>query len=136
MADIENETGFVSLMDLANTNTDSVATVLTRLPAAGVYTVKGVSVEGKQTEANEKGPGLIQYLFVTEVLEAKLVDKTKDPQSLTGRKLSDSYTLWPDQMEELIGLLKGRYQKVGLNNLGNPGGVPGAPCPKYVSDSR
>lgn len=117
-------------MDLATANTDGIAVVLSRLPAIGVYTVKGESVEGKQGEAKEVDgamrPGLISYNFITEVLEARLVDKNIDPITLVGRKLRDNYTLWPTQMDELIGLLKGRYQKVGLPHAGNMGGVPGA----------
>lgn len=126
MSDIESEVGYFSLMDLANADTTAIAPILSRIPSPGVYVVKGVSVEGKQGEPNEKGPGLISFNFVAEVLEARLVDKAKDPQKEVGRKLSESYTIWPDQVDELIGLLKGRYQKVGLDHSGRLGGLPGA----------
>lgn len=124
MADVE--TGFVSLLDLANTNTDEVAVVMSRLPAVGIYTVKGDTVAGSQSEPKDDKPPLIRFKFTYEILDVKPVDKSVDPQTLVGRKLSESYTLWPAEFEQHIGLLKGRYQKVGLSNKGNMGGVEGA----------
>lgn len=121
----EVETGFVSLMDLANTNTDDVATVMSRLPAVGIYTMKGESVVGSQAEPQDGKPPLIRFKFTGEIMDVKPTDKKVDPQTLIGRKLSETYTLWPAELEQHIGLLKGRYQKVGLPNTGNMGGVEG-----------
>jgi len=123
---MESEAGFISLLELANTVTDEISTLLTRNPAAGIYTVVGELVEGSQKDAIEDKPPLIQFKFVAEVLDCKPIDKKVDPQTLVGRKLNEVYTLWPADMEQLLGLLKGRYQKVGLSNKGNLGGVPNA----------
>lgn len=115
-----------SLMDLANTNTDGVRTLLTRLPSSGLYTFELLDVKGSQGEPDENGrAGLIRYKFDYKTLDVKPIDKKIDPLTLIDRQLSESYTLWPSAMEEMIGLLKGRYQKAGIPNLGNMGGVEG-----------
>jgi len=116
-----------SLMDLANTNTDAVRTLLTRLPPNGLYTFSLEDVKGSQGETDDQGrPGLIRYKFDYKTLDVKPVDKKIDPLTLIDRNLSESYTIWPSAFEEMIGLLKGRYQKAGIPNLGNMGGVEGA----------
>lgn len=123
--EIQQEAGF-SLMDLASFNTDEVSVVLSRLPPVGVYTVKGLGVSAKMSEPKDDKPGLPRYAFDLETLEAKLAKKDVDAATLVGRKLKQSYTLWPNDMQNGIGLLKGMYQKVGLPNTGTMGGVEGA----------
>lgn len=127
MSDLEAQTGFLSLQELAGMSTDDIQTLTSRVFPAGVYDVEGVSVEGKQGEVRDDGkPPLIRFNYRYKVLGGTPVDKTIDPETLVSRELTESYTLWPDQLKELIGLLKGRYQKVGLQNSNAPlGGVPG-----------
>lgn len=123
---IEAETGFFSLAQLAQMNTDDVQTLLSRVPNAGIYLVVGKSVAGKQSEPVDGKPPLIRYGYQYEVISATPTDKNVDPETLAGKVMTESYTLWPDQLGELIGLLKGRYQKVGLPNSGMAlGGVEG-----------
>lgn len=125
--ELEAQTGFLSLAELASMDTDSVQTLTSRVFPAGVFDVSGVSVEGKQGEARDDGrPPLTRFNYRYKVEGGTAVDKDVDVEQLVGRELTESYTLWPDQMKELLGLLKGRYQKVGLQNSGMPlGGVPG-----------
>lgn len=126
MSEIEQEAGFVSLMDLANFNSDEVGVVLSRNPPSGIYTVKGLSCVGKQdAEGKDDKPPLVRFNFQFETLEAKLVKKDYDAATLIGRKINQSFTMWPAQLQEMIGLLKGMYQKVGLANTGKMGGAEG-----------
>jgi len=123
--ELESST-FMSLADMAAMNTDNIAVLTSRLPEAGVYIVKGDAVVGRQSEPRSPDePGLISFNFSAEILQANLLDKTKDGERLVGRKLNENYTLWPDQVSDLIGLLRGRYQLVGLDNTGILGGVEG-----------
>ncbi len=123
--ELESTTGFLSLAELASLNTDDVATLLSRVAQPGIYIVVGKAVKGAQSEAEGKAP-LLRFNYQYEVESAKLVDKKIDPETLVGRVLTESYTLWSNQIQELLGLLKGRYQKIGLPNSGMPlGGVEG-----------
>ncbi len=120
------ETEFISLAQLADMQTDEIAVLTSRLPAAGIFTVRGVEV--KASESPPKEPGqlpLFRFAFRTEILEAQPLSKDRDPDSFIGRNLTESYTLWPNSFEEAIGLLKGRYQLIGLPNNGRLGGVEG-----------
>lgn len=127
MSELEAQTGFLSLAELASMDTDAIQTLTSRVFPAGVFDVIGVTVEGKQGEPQDDRPPLTRFNFRYKVVGGTPVDKDVDVETLIGRELSESYTLWPDQMKELIGLLKGRYQKVGLQNSNMPlGGVPGA----------
>lgn len=125
MTDIQQDVGF-SLMDLASFNTDEISVVLSRNPPGGVYTVKGLGVAMKMGEPKDDKPALPRMAISVETLEAKLIKKDQDPATLIGRKLTIPYTLWPNDMQNSIGLLKGMYQKVGLPHTGVMGGVEGA----------
>lgn len=126
MADIES-TGFISLADLASMDTDEIKTLTSRVPAPGVFRVKGASVLGKQGDPTDDGkPGLYRFTFGLEIMGGKPVDKNLDIETLIGKKLNQMYTIWPADLIEGIGLLKGMYQKIGLPNSGMPmGGVEG-----------
>ena len=125
MESVQSET-FMSLADLAGMNTDQIQTLLSRVPNAGIYRVRGTEVKGSESEPTDGKPPLIRYGYKYEVISCQPTDKNVDPETLVGRVLNESYTLWPKQLVELIGLLKGRYQKVGLPNTGmNIGGVEG-----------
>lgn len=122
---IQNEAGW-SLADLAGMDTSEVAAITSLIPAVGVYTCKGLEVKGGQREKQDDKPPLFYFNFVGEILEAKLVNKDIDTTKLVGRKLTESFTLWPSNFRDLIGLLKGRYKTIGLPNEGaRLGGVDG-----------
>ena len=122
---VNEDSGF-SLADLASFNTDEIEAIESRTPAPGVFRVKGLTVGMKQGEASDDGkPGLIRVSWTMEIIDGKPVDKNQDIEKLIGRKLSQSFTLWPADMVELLGLLKGMYQKVGLPNNGILGGLEG-----------
>lgn len=125
MSSMESEAGF-SLADLAALNTDEVATLTSRNPDAGIYIVKGTGVSAAKADPRTPGePPLFAFNFEAEIMQAELNDKTKDPERVVGRKLRERYTLWPQDFQEAIGLLKGRYQIIGLQNTGAIGGVEG-----------
>lgn len=115
----------LSLADLASLNTDEIATLTSRLPEAGIFVVRGVGVKAAESNTDPEKPPLFRFGFESEILAAELLDKDKDPEKFVGRKLNESYTLWPDSITEAIGLLKGRYQMVFLPNTGMMGGVEG-----------
>lgn len=126
----ESADTFFSLADLAALDTDSIQAMTSRVPYAGIYTVIGESVKGAQGEPKDGKPGLLSFRFAAEILEAEVTDKTINPDDLKGRKLNESYTLWPKEMQTMLALLKGRYQKVGLAHTGTGlglGGVEGQP---------
>lgn len=125
-----NVTSGFSLADLAGMNTDAIQTLTSLIPAVGVYTVNGLEVKIGQNAAQEGKPPLYFVNFQAEILDAKLVDKKIDVEQLVAskRKLMDSFTLWPNQFQDMIGLLKGRYKTIGLPNTGERiGGVEGQP---------
>jgi len=125
--EMENEVGFFSLSELASMDTTALPALTSLIPAAGVYFMRGEDVKGGENQSqDESKPNLFYFNFVGEILEAKLVDKSIDPETLVGRKLTDNFTLWPNQFKELLGLLKGRYKTVGLVYDGpRLGGVDG-----------
>lgn len=125
-SNLESTTGYLSLADLAGMNTDAIVTLTSRVPHAGVFRVVGTKVEGKESPGVEGKPPLIRFNYQYEIVSGTLVDKTIDIETVLGKKLTESYTLWPDQLAELLGLLKGRYQIIGLPNAGTHlGGLEG-----------
>lgn len=124
---IENVTGIFSLADLANMDTSSIKELTNLVPAAGVYQMRGLEVRGGESQNEDTSkPKLFFFNFVSEVLAAKLIDKTVDSEAVVGRRLTDSFTLWPNQFQDMVGLLKGRYKTIGLPNNGpRIGGVEG-----------
>lgn len=118
---------FLSLFALAEANLDDVKAITTRTYPSGTYVVNGKKVEGSESPPKEEGQApLIRFAFEHEVLKFTPIDKKVDPESMVGRDLKESYTIWPRDLMENLGLLKGRYQKAGLPNSGMVvGGVPG-----------
>lgn len=119
------EETYMSLAEMASQSTDDVATLTSRTPPGGVFHVKCKSFVGKEGESVDGKPPLHRYNIGYEVLIAKPVDKNLDPEALVGRTFTESYTFWPSDLAGTIGLLKGRFQKVGLPNQGHMGGVEG-----------
>lgn len=120
----ENEM-YMSLADLADMNTDEIAVLMNRLPEPGMFLVQGLESSAKESRSEGKPP-LFRFGFKSEILVAEPLDKEADPEKFVGKNLTESYTLWPDQLAESIGLLKGRYIQVGLSPIGRMGGVEGA----------
>lgn len=118
------ETEFLSLADLAALETDQIETLMSRVPDEGIFTVKGTEV-GASENREEGKPPLFSFRFTAEILEAEPLAKDKDPEKYVGRKLNERYTLWPQDFSESVGLLKGRYARIGLDNTGRLGGVDG-----------
>lgn len=125
---MSDETMF-SLADLAQLNTDDISAKLSRAYIPGIYNVIGKSVKMTQLESKKEGePGLIQVAFVYEVLSATATKKTEQEEieRMIGRDIRDSYTIWPNDIRDSLALLKGRYQKAGIENSGmGVGGVEG-----------
>lgn len=119
--------GFISLQDLAEMNTDEIKVLLSRVATPGVFRVRGKSVAGKQGEVGEDGrPPITRFNFSLEILDGKPADKSVDMETLIGKNINQSYALYPSDLAEGIGLLKGMYQKVGLPYSGMAlGGVEG-----------
>lgn len=118
---------FLSLFALAESNIDEVQAITSRVYPSGKYVVLGKKVEGSETEPKEEGQApLIRFTFEEEVLKFTPIDKKVDPESMVGRTLKESLTIWPKDLVQSLGLLKGRYQKAGLPNQGMAvGGVAG-----------
>lgn len=124
-----------SLADLGNTETDEIKAIESLLFTPGLYDVKIVSMNLGQLPAkeglNDKGEPYAPLFYVDEkyeVLEAEPLDKSVDAESLQGRTITNRTTFWARSQTEFleqIGLLKGRFQKAGLNNSGRIGGVEG-----------
>ena len=115
---------YLSLADFAADNSEDVAIIMSRLPAAGVFICRGVSVEAKKIDPKspEQDP-LITISFTQEILEADPLNKELDPESFVGRNITERYVLWPNSIEEAIGTLRGRYKRVGLPSDGPNGGT-------------
>lgn len=117
----------ISLAQLAAMDTDDVQTLTSRAAPAGVFHIKCSFKGGKESESTEEGkPNLIRFGYAYEVLMAKPTSKEVTAESCIGRTYNESYTLWPSDLLGMIGLLKGRHQKVGLPNSGIMGGLEGA----------
>jgi hypothetical protein len=127
---MESEAVFLSLADIAGMSTDDIAPILSRVPESGIYRMKCKGAVLKSQEAAEEGkPPRFSVGYRYEVMFAKLVDKNIDANALIGRTLSENVTLWNNTQSALIesiGILKGRYQKVGLATSGAMGGVEGS----------
>lgn len=119
-----SDTEFVSLMDLATFDTDEIGTLLSRNLPDGLYTMAITDFEGSETEPKDDKPPLVQFKYEYTVESAQLVKKGEyDPVTLVGRKVPHTITFWPKDLQQVIGLLKGSYQKVGLPNTGPIGGA-------------
>lgn len=125
--------GSFSLADLANMDTTEVQELSSRLFPAGLFDVRCTSVTLGMNDAKEginektgREYDPVPYVdFKYEILAAQPLDKSVDADSLVTRTLSDRVTLWPDQLMEEIGYLKGNYAKIGLPNAGVFGGMEG-----------
>lgn len=128
MSGIEQNAGFdLSLAQLAEMNTDEIAVLTSRVPDIGVYIVNCLEVKGSQADPKPNEPTLFSFTWKHQILEATLLDKTKDTSGIIGKNLNDRFTLWPKDFKEMMGLLKGRYKLVGLPYEGMPlGGVENA----------
>lgn len=129
----EGFSGGFSLADLAGMDTTEVKVLESRLFPAGLYGVRCTSVilgmneakEGIDEKTGQPYLPLPHVTFKYEVLEAEPADKKIESDKLIGRTLSDQIMLWPNQLEDEIGYLKGNYKKIGLESDGRLGGMEG-----------
>lgn len=124
---VTDDTAF-SLAELAGLDTSDIAVVSSRLPMAGLWTVQcnsaTMSVE-KPKEAGQQPLPKISHKFESIKIQPTEVPEDFDPSTTVGRRLSDVSVLWPNDIREAIGLLKGKYKRVGLPTEGKLGGVEG-----------
>lgn len=125
MSELEAETGMFSLADLATMEVDESSVLMSRIPDEGIFTVRGTEVKASQTEGKDDKPPMFVVAYQYEILSAKPLDKSKDPETYVGKTLRERYTLWPSDFKQLVGLLQGRYKTVGLPFTGPFGGVEG-----------
>ena len=122
-----------SLASFAEIVTDDIKALDSLLPPAGIFAMRITSAQLGENPAKEgidekTGMPYLPLFFLQfkyEVLEAQPVDKGVDPETLVGRVWNERFTFWPAQMQDNIGLLKGRYQKAGIPNTGRMGGLEG-----------
>lgn len=126
-SEIEIETGFQSLAELANMETDDIAILTSQLPPAGAFIVQSKPATLIEKQSNDPSkPNLYMVKFDSQILEVEsLLDKSLDPEDVGKRSLKETFTLWPSQMNEMIGLLRGRWKLVGLDSSGRMGGIEG-----------
>lgn len=113
-----------SLADLVAAGTDDIAVLTSRLPAEGIFIVRGEAV--KREVLNPKTPEQDEMLKVgitLEILNAQPLNKETDPESLMGKKINDTRLMNAENFKERVGLLKGDYKKVGLPYTGEMGGL-------------
>lgn len=125
MSNIETSASFLSLAELAQMDTTEVKVLMNRIPDAGLFIVECKEAKLTVTPSTnpEKPDPMVRIGWALEIVAVdELVDKEKDADSLVGRKLTDSATLWPKDFAECVGLVKGMYQKVRLDNNGPMGG--------------
>jgi len=128
MSEVEHSASFLSLADLAQMDTSDVKELMSRLPDAGLFIVECKEVKLTVTPSTDptKPAPMIRASHRLEIVAVdELVDRNKDPESLIGRNINDSMTLWANtkaDFDECVGLLKGKYKKVRLANDGPLGG--------------
>lgn len=124
---------FESLADLADMDTDEIKSLDSRLFPEGLFAVRCTEValsvsekEGIDPKTNEPYEPLYAVGHKYEVLEAKPLSKDVDPESMIGRVLTQRRTFWPKSFKEEIALVKGDYEKIGLQPVGKMGGLEGS----------
>lgn len=128
-----NIDGDFSLAEFADQDTSDIKELDSLLPPMGVFYVKITTAklgenppkEGLDPKTGMPYPKLIYTGYKYQVLQALPADKSIDADTWTNRVLSERHTFWPAQLKDSIGLLKGRYKKVGFENSGRMGGVEG-----------
>lgn len=117
-------TGF-SLADLAGMDTSDIAVIKSRLPLAGIYEVL-CKAAGLKLVGNDPTKPLIQVQHKFDIMgfEPTVPNPDLDISKMIGKSMSDSTTLWADDIQREIGLLKGKYAKAGLDTSGPFGGMP------------
>lgn len=123
----DQETGFISLEDLAATDTSDIKEVLTRVIAKGVARARIEEVEMTKADAVVGKDQMFRIAFKHKIVAFKPVDKSIDPESLVGRTVTQAFLLFGASLRENMAFVKGQYLKAGIPNTGNPGGVKNQP---------
>ena len=122
----EEKKVFTSLADFAAMTTEAVPVVMSRLPAAGTFICRGAGVSVTMKDDDPDKDPFYTVVFSHEVLKAEmLADENLDPESFVGKVIRERYPVWPNNMVEVLGLVRGMYKKIGLPNEGSFGGVEG-----------
>jgi hypothetical protein len=125
--------GGLNLAELADMDTEEVKGITTILFPTGIVAAKITEARLGQTEVREgevddKGNPKIPQPFVQfgfEVADFQPVDKSLNGEEYIGRKLSERHTLWTSELKDRIALLKGTFEKCGLDTSGKLGGLEG-----------
>lgn len=115
-----------SLSQLAGMDTSEYAVVTSRLPMAGLWKVLCTEAKLAIQDGSEQNPQPLpyyQYKFESIVIDPLVKGPDFDPETTTGKGLSERVTLWPKDFATEVGLLKGRYKRVGLPTDGVLGGT-------------
>lgn len=130
---IPDASGGLDLASLADMDTEEVKGITTILFPTGLAAVKITEAKLGQTQVeegavDEKGNPKIPQPYVQfgfEVADFEPVDKALNGEDFIGRKLSERHTLWTRELKERIALLKGTFEKCGLDTSGKLGGLEG-----------
>lgn len=113
-----------SLADLAGLDTTEIQAITSRLPEAGIYTVFCEEIGFREGESKDGKPPLHRLAGKLVIRDATLINKNVDVEKLIDKTLPWQFPMWPSNIEETIGLLKGQYRKVGIDTSGVMGGMP------------
>lgn len=130
-----DEMGSFSLADLGALETDDIKAIESLLFPQGIYDAKIVSMTLGSLPAKEglddKGNPYAPLFFVDEkyeIIDGTPLDEKIDIETLQGRTITNRNTFWAKSTQEFleqIGLVKGKFQKAGLDCSGRLGGVEG-----------
>lgn len=114
-----------SLADLVAEGTDEIAVLTSRLPAQGIFVVRGNEVKRetlmpKTPEQDE----MLKFGFKLEIMTANPTDKSIVAEEMIGKFINDTRLMNAETYRERMGLLKGDFKKIGLPYTGEMGGLP------------
>ena len=121
---------YTSLADLANSNTDDIAILRSRLTRKGIYIVTmteaGMS-EIEQTNPDDKPRAALTYAGVIEMYMPLEQDDSDgfDAASMIGKNFRQRETMWLEDVREAVGLIKGRHVAAHFPVVGVMGGAEG-----------
>lgn len=121
---------YTSLADLANSNTDDIAVLRSRLTRAGIYVVTMTEAGFQDIELanpDDKPRIALNYAGMIELYQPleRDEDSSFDPASLIGKNFRQRETVWLEDVAEAVGLIKGRHVAAHFAVTGVIGGVDG-----------
>lgn len=116
-----------SLDNFFDFDTSDITAIDSKLPVKGMHIVRVSEPRVTISQSDDPAkPPLARISWKYEILESQPTDKNVDATALIGRKMNEMATIWPKSRDEDIGLIMGRYKKVGLPYHGRVGGNPDA----------